>query len=237
MPREYFSERAGRTQPGTIKVRDLKLIFEGLYNKFENAGYFQYHFGKDCVNKGYITGKAGLDMKQTIVLRFGTERKLFPTHDNIRNFNADDLFDLIEFLHDYVAKPTKTFNDEWNDCGLHVTEALGEQGRVEWITQWNPVLARLDFPYRFTKEGIIEVPPSSEGLKKLVDERKLYDDEQNVDAKVKRACHLFLSRNATFDNKREALRELADVLEFLRGEMRKKLPKKETSNLFNIANN
>jgi hypothetical protein len=238
MSREYFSERAGRTKPGTITKEDIKIIFEALYNQFENKGYFQYYFGKKCVDIDHYTlGKAEMDIKQKIAIRFGTERKLNPTSENIRNFSSDDVFDLVEFLHDYIAKPTSTHNHNWNGCGLHVDEASVEQGQADWTAEWNLVLARLDPPYRLTNEGTIEVMPSSEGLKQLVDDRKLYGDTQNVDAKVDRACHLYLGRNATLDDKRDALRELADVLEFLRSEVRKKLPSKEASDLFDIANN
>lgn len=237
MPKEYFSERAGRTKPGTIARRSINTIFESIYNRFEKEGYFQYYFGKDCVDTGYTGGKAGMKLEPMIVIRFGSARKLTPTSENIQNFSGDDVFDLVEFLYDYIAKPTSIYQHNWNGCGLHVLKASVEQGQADWTAEWNLVLARLDPPYRLTNEGTIEVMPSSEGLKQLVDDRKLYGDTQNVDAKVERACHLYLDRNATLEDKRDALRELADVLEFLRSEVRKKLPSKEASNLFNIANN
>jgi len=237
MSREYFSERAGRTKPGPIARGSINTFFESIYNRFEKEGYFQYYFGKDCVNQGHIGGKAGMELEPMLIFQFGSARKLDPTSRNIRGFSADDVFDLVEFLYDNIAKPTEVTQHDWDNSGLHVIDASVEQGQADWIAEWNPILARLDPPYRLTNEGNIEVMPSSEGLKQLVDDRKLYGDTQNVDEKVKRACQLYLGRNATLDDKRNALRELADVLEFLRSEVRKNLPSKEASALFNIANN
>ena len=237
MSREYFSERAGKTKPGPIARRSINTFFASIYNRFEKEGYFQYYFGKDCTVNGYISGEAHMELEPALIFHFGSGRELTPTSENIRNFTPNDVFDLIEFLHDNIARPTKVSDHKWDNCGLHVLDASVEQGQADWVAEWNPILARLDSPYRLTNEGNIEVMPSSEGLKQLVDNRKLYGDTQNVDEKVNRACRLFLGRNATLDDKRDALRELADALEFLRSEVEKKLPSKEAGALFNIANN
>jgi hypothetical protein len=92
-------------------------------------------------------------------------------------------------------------------------------------------------PLPKTEQGIIELRPASPGLLQLVDERVAYGDTENVEKKVEKACRLFLNRNATLADKKNALRELADVLEFLSGETKEKLPPKEEDALFTIANN
>ena len=47
----------------------------------------------------------------------------------------------------------------------------------------------------------------------------------------------FRRHKATLEDRKEAIRELADVLEFLRPEIKQFIEKKDESDLFNIANN
>ena len=55
--------------------------------------------------------------------------------------------------------------------------------------------------------------------------------------KIEHACKLFLKHNATIHDKRDALKNLVDILEPLRNGVVEKLGKKNTSKLFDIANN
>ena len=48
---------------------------------------------------------------------------------------------------------------------------------------------------------------------------------------------VILKRSATLDDKRDAIRNLIDVLELLRKDVQEKLPDKEANDIFNIANN
>jgi hypothetical protein len=52
-----------------------------------------------------------------------------------------------------------------------------------------------------------------------------------------RAIHLFRRYRASIQDRQTAVRELADVLEFLKPKLKEVLMKKDESDLFNIANN
>jgi len=237
MSRKYFSARAGKPQSDFINEKQLKSLFGEYYFKLKNEGYFQHSFGKYCVNNGYMPGSEGVTLKAKMIEVFGNRQdELDPHSSNIEIWYQDDVFDMIEFFYDYIAKPVDTNIHEWDGCGLHVLTAEKESGRKEWIETWNPILARLKPSFRLTNEGKVEFLPKSEGLKKLVDEQTPHKDPENIDSKVKRACNLFLSHNSTIEDKKESLRLLADVLEYLEKDIQKYLSNQDESNIFHIAN-
>jgi hypothetical protein len=62
-------------------------------------------------------------------------------------------------------------------------------------------------------------------------------DSENITKKIDLAVLKFRRHKSTLDDERDALRELADVLEYLRPDIKKVLASKDESDLFNIANN
>ena len=62
-------------------------------------------------------------------------------------------------------------------------------------------------------------------------------DSENITKKIDLAVLKFRRHKSTLDDRRDALRELADVLEYLRPDIIKVLASKDESDLFNIANN
>ena len=66
---------------------------------------------------------------------------------------------------------------------------------------------------------------------------KPYVDFRNVEGKVESAIRKFCWFNSSVEDRREAVRTLADVLEFLRPKIKKALTSKDEDDLFNLANN
>ena len=62
-------------------------------------------------------------------------------------------------------------------------------------------------------------------------------DSENITKKIDLAVLKFRRHKSTLDDRRDALRELADVLEYLKPDIKKVLASKDESDLFNIANN
>ena len=62
-------------------------------------------------------------------------------------------------------------------------------------------------------------------------------DPENVEARVSTAILKFRRRGSSASDRRDAVRDLADVLEFLREEVKKVLKSADESDLFNLANN
>jgi len=239
MTRRYFSQRAGRT-PDKITFDHLKKIVGILYRKFKSEGYFQYNFGYDCVDTGKVPGKITIGLEEQLILTFGSRGELInPDRENgIENFTLlDFVFDLIEFLHDYIAKPTTSEYHTYNNCGLHVSQASSEEGQIVWRDELNKSLNQLDPPYRITSVGNIEGLPPSEGLQNLVDNYEIPSDDGDIDTRIKHSCNMFLKHGSSIEEKRDAIKNLADVLEFLRSDLKDYIPGKEEGELFNIANN
>ena len=75
------------------------------------------------------------------------------------------------------------------------------------------------------------------GLHELLATEIPVHDPKNVDEKVKYAVQKFRLHRASVEEKKEAVRVPADVLEFLRPEIKKLALTKDEGDLFNIANN
>jgi hypothetical protein len=77
------------------------------------------------------------------------------------------------------------------------------------------------------------------GLQHILKAEIVAFDQVNVDSKVMAAIERWRRRHATLDDKKEAVRLLADVFEWLRDTKRLQavLVRKDESDLFNIANN
>ena len=237
MKRIYYSERSGRA-PSSISPDHLKKILDIQYRKFRDKDYFKKAFGYECTDLGDVQGDTGTDLDGKLLLDFGGRgESMIPTLENIMKLDMDSLFDLIEFLHEYVAKPIDPVYHEWYNCGIHVHDASYKEGREEWRSKLNESLSLLEPSYRLNTDGNIELLSSSVGLEHIVDQHTSHGDSENIDEMVNRSCKLFLKRSATLDDKRDAIRNLADVLELLRKDVNEKLPDKEVNDIFNIANN
>jgi hypothetical protein len=62
-------------------------------------------------------------------------------------------------------------------------------------------------------------------------------DPRSIQAKVQNATTRFRARGSNMEDRRLAVRDLADVLEALRAEAQTHMTKKDEATLFNIANN
>ena len=178
-------------------------------------------------------------MKDQLVITFGNRgESLIPTTNNFKYTDLFSLFDLIEFLYDHIAKPVQSSYHEYNNCGIHVgNEADYDFGKCEWREEFNKHLPHLEIPYTLTAEGNIEELPSSKGLENLVRNPTPYNSPKTIDNRIDHACSLFLKGNSTLNEKRDALKNLADVLELLRKDLKSYIPNNEERRLFEIANN
>ncbi|NLI90605.1 MAG: hypothetical protein GX366_09470 [Epulopiscium sp.] len=75
------------------------------------------------------------------------------------------------------------------------------------------------------------------GLKDIFNAELPQYDKENVDIKVQQAIYKYRNRKSTREDRRRAVRDLADILEFLRPKLKLVLGSKDERELFNIANN
>ncbi len=91
--------------------------------------------------------------------------------------------------------------------------------------------------YELSLDGEIQ-ELSKHGLEEIIDADLPVYDKENVNKLVDSAISKFRSRKSNLNDKKSAIKDLADVLEFLRKKLKeyKILSKSDDGNLFEIAN-
>ncbi len=233
--RSYYSTRTGANPKVTIDLDMLRRLFRNLYLALEKEGYFQRAFGYSCVDAGEVPGELGTDIAAEMLARLRKD-DLWPIPDRCSDYSEDDLFDVVEFLWDCVGKPINPWYHTFAHCGLHCDTFDVQAGQDEYRARINEFLCDYEQPYELSARGeILRLP--QEGLVDLVNAPLPPCDPDNVGARVAAATRRFRSRGSSDDEKRGAIRDLADTLEFLRPKARQVLNRKDENDLFNIANN
>jgi len=235
--RSYYAARKGSLKPRPMDFQLLKKVFLQIYRVLEGDLYFQEATGYDCVDAGEIRGLWGCgdrDVKAFIYLKLRMD-DIWPIEENIENYDEPTLFTVIEFLYDYVSKPLDKWHHPWDNCGWHSSEYNRKEGRKEYRTRINEILKDYGPGYELSSDGeILEIAPT--GLEPIFEEIVQTDDSKNIDIRIQYAISKYRRYGATSCDKREAIRYLADVLEFLKkGDIQ--LPSKDDSDLFKIINN
>ena len=144
---------------------------------------------------------------------------IWPIEDNIRYYDEVKLFTLIELIYDHIE-----------DMGIEETILRKKAYRAKI----NTILENYDRGYGLSKDGeILRLSPP--GFKTLIEEVIETNDPENIDSRVKYAVSKFSRYNSSVEDKKEAIRTLADVLEYL-GKFGIKLHNKDDSDLFKIIN-
>lgn len=233
--RNYYSVRTGKITPDQqVNFQVLKKLFLVTFNKLNADGYFQKYFGIDCTD-GYIPGELGEEIDAIMFVNLRKEN-LYPIHKNLPNYTEDDFFDIIEFLYDHCSKGLTGDYHNWNNCGYHYEKFDDNKGQKYFRELINPILREYEDGYEISENGEILIL-SDRGLSNLFEADIPTDDKENISNKMDAAILKFRRHKSTFDDRREAIRELADVLEFLRPSIKDKLKKKDENDIFNIANN
>lgn len=231
--RNYYAARKGILKPTLMDLQLLKKVFSQIYQEFEDNLYFQEATGYHCVDRGEIRGLWGSDIEAFIYLKLRMNN-IWPIQKNIENYDEPTLFTVVEFLHDYVSEPLNKWYHEWDQCGWHCFEFDRDKGREKYRMRMNEILKDYGRGYQLSSDGeILEIAPT--GLEPIFEEIVQTDAPENIDTRIQNAISKYRRYDATSYDKREAIRCLADVLEFLKkDEIR--LPSKDDSDLFRIIN-
>lgn len=233
--RNYYSVRTGKISPDQqVNFEVLKKLFSVTYNKLNSDGYFQKYFGINCED-GYIPGELGQDIDVIVFVSLKKDN-LYPIYQNLPNYTEDDFFDIIEFLHDHCSKGQNGHYHSWNDCGYHYEEFNDIEGQKHFRELLNPILREYKDGFEISESGEILIL-SDNGLSNLFEADIPTNDKDNISNKINSAILKFRRHKSTLDDRKEAIRELADVLEFLRPAIKQHLNKKDENDIFNIANN
>jgi hypothetical protein len=233
--RAYYSTRAGRNSGAALDLPTLKRLFLAIYLDLCGAEHLQEMLGKNCPDDPDAFGVAGRDV-EAYVLRRIRKSDLWPPSKRIDSYTEDDLFDMIEFLYDHVSQGVDGHMHSYGGCGMHYSTFDREPARAAYRTAINDLLADYGTGYALSHAGEIESLPET-GFANLVVAGLPSADPANIDDRVKSAVSKYLRRASTLDDRRDAVRGLADVLEYLRPQLKEVLNSKDESDLFNIANN
>jgi hypothetical protein len=233
--RSYYSVRTGRISDNPkLELEMLRGLFVACYNSFEEKGYFQERLGINCAD-GYIPGNVGdVEIYSFRKLR---RKGLFPIWARQTALTEDEIFDLIEFLYDHASQPTGEGSyHSWNQCGYHYTKFIHGTAQREFRTEVNEFLKDYGDGYELSESGEILTRPGG-ALDALLEAPIPARDASNITARVNAAVIKFRRRSASEEERRDAIRDLADVLEFLRPDIKQALNHQDEADLFNIANN
>jgi hypothetical protein len=155
----------------------------------------------------------------------------------VDQWSEDDLCDYVEVMHDIAARPTRGWFHSYGGCGWHPSDYDRASGQALYRWRINQVLDASTLGLRLAAEGedigrVVRVLPS--GLDELVAE--LADVDVTGDPTVPHAITLFRHHGATREDRRAAVRALADVLEAHRPLLKEELLSKDEGALFQIAN-
>ena len=229
MARRYYSSR---TNPKRLAIEQVYRRFEALYLMFRHKGYFkeqagitQYDF-PDVIKHEAVAALGFLPFPDTEWMQ--------------QNITEDHVFDAIEFLYDYASKP-----GEWGpmetDDGYNYADYYSydqEAGQKEFRHKVNTLLADYKTGFELTKDGRI-LALGTDGLQHILGAELVPYDEANVDSKVRKAIAKWRNRHLSLSEKKDAIRELADVFEWLKKtkDLSSVLDAKDESAIFDIANN
>jgi hypothetical protein len=232
----YYSVRTGKHVAGPVfDLNALKKQFVSIDRHFSDRYYFQEAFGYTCVDAGDVPGTLGLDIAGGILMAT-YKGNLWPIHERIDFYTEDDLFDMIEFSYDHVSKPDKGWHHDFSGCGWHYSTFDRAKGQVEYRAAINRVLPHYGGGYELSEGGEM-LAQTEDGFASLIEAAIPAHDPENVENKMTSAILRFRRYRSSLEDRKHAIRELADVLEYLRPKVKQVLLSKDEADLFNLANN
>jgi len=234
MAHKYYSQRKG-TNPNLkgLPLSDTVDLFLRVYAQLVEDGYFHEAFGFECVDAGHIDGTIR-DIELEMLLTI-SKKGLWPIHKASPHYSEDDFFDVIEFLYQHISKPVDGTYHDWNNCGMHWETFNQAEGRSDFRIKVNAVLAHYAEPFELSANG--EVLSKPEAGFEAIFEADVPSKDTNVIVRINSAILRYRRHGATIDDRRQAVRDLADVLEYLRPKVKTLLTSADDKDLFNIANN
>ena len=234
MTHKYYSQRAG-TNPNLdgLPIEDTVELFLKIYRQLEIDGYFDEAFGFWCVDAGHIEGYVN-DIESEM-LRTVRKKNLWPISKYASSYAEDDFLDVVEFLCQYVSKPIDGTLHSYNECGMHWETFNKKDGQNIFREKINAVLEHYKNRFELSQNGEVLHKPE-EGFEQIFNADVPSKDSNIVD-RVNAATTNFRKHGSSLDDRRQAVRDLADVLEYLRPQVQELLTNKDENDLFNIANN
>lgn len=234
MSHTYYSQRKG-TNPNLsgLPLTDVVDIFIRVLNQLVEDGYFHEAFGYECVDAGYVEGNVR-DIPLEILLTI-RKKDLWPIHTQAKFYSEDDFFDVIEFLHLHISKPLDGHFHSYGECGMHWHKFNKAEGQFEYRRKINSVLSHYVGGFEISADGAVLQTPEA-GFEQIFD-ADIPSKDKSITNRSNAAILSYRKHGSSLDDRRQAVRDLSDVLEYLRPQVKSLLTSSDESDLFNIANN
>ena len=233
----------------------LRRLVISVCDDFSARDYLQEAFGYDCVDAGPVNGTVGSD-PGAFFFRTLMRERVYPwdamvtdPNDSASGFSpvpslvpawtlwdVDTTFDMIEVLHDLISKPEEGRYHDWNDCGWHYSTFDRSAGQLEFRDSINQVLRLGEPEYELDVHGHIVERPPDEFRPLLSAAIPPSTDPDLIMPRLDAAIREFRTRGASLDDRRHAVRDLADVLEVLHADVREHMLTADEKAIYHLAN-
>lgn len=234
MAHSYYSQRSG-TNPNLqgLPLGDVVDLFVRVFEQLREDGYFSEAFGFSCTDMDHVPGKVrDVELEMLLTIK---KKWLWPIQSHKFSYSEDDLFDVIEFLFQHVSKPIDGTYHNHNNCGMHWETFNQSEGRIVFRERINTLLSNYEKRFELSANGEVLQKPE-EGYEPIF-QADIPSKDGNVVGRINAAVLRYRRHGSTFDDRRQAVRDLADVLEYLRPQVKVLLTAADDKDLFNIANN
>lgn len=251
--RQYFSERLGRG-PKAEPLNEERLLYlvAQTLEDLRERGFMQEAFGYECVDAGTVDGSVGGNPERFFLREIGREG-IWPYWEDVEmgdgyttweisrysQWDQDTLFDFLEVMHDQVSAPVPHDGEyhAYGDCGWHYTEFNRSAGQLVFREELSEVLRRADPPYELSALGqVVEAGPQE--FAQLLEAAVPPGTEHDlVTRRIDSSVEKFRARGSSTLDRQHAVRDLADVLEALRADLKVSMLPADENALFDVANN
>ena len=232
--RRYWSQRHG-ADGGRVSLPVACRLFRSLLASLSERGYFQEQIGFSCIDAGDVLGEAGPN-PEGYALRKTRLEGVWPVTDAALDWDELHLMTAIEFAHDHISRPVAGDFHSYGGCGWHYETFDPAKGQEEFRHEVNSIIGDLGEGFELGVDGeIVRTAPS--GLAALVEAPLPRQSGAITRETLDDAIRKFRTRSSSTSDRRDAVRDLAGVLELLRPKLKTVLMSPDERDLFNIANN
>jgi len=229
MKRQYYSQR---TNPKKLTLIGVCIKFTSVYELLAEKDYFKEELD---IRRGVSVSE---EAKHNAIIELDFQP--FPIDEwDDKKLTEENLFDTIEYLYDKISKPGE-IEDLVSESGYNYWDYESYDkaaGKKEYRGYMNSFLSRYRDGYELLGDGRI-LSLGSDGIQHVLEADLPVLGEKNIDAKVKEAIEKWRNRELNLNSRREAIRDLADVFEWLKSSdmLKNVLNKRDESVIFEIAN-
>lgn len=231
-----WSERHGRgPKAAPLNLRQTCRLFANIVAEFNRRGWFQESFGFDCIDAGFVPGRLGEAVQDALLLETGRDN-VWPVDEHLDTWDEDTLFDMVEYLFRNVSAGLEdpAHYHSFGDCGWHFATFDRDIGQQKYRSKINQFLPKYDDGYELSEEGAVVRVLGAEFSDLEQASEKSASLPPGDEELIQRAIQKFRSRDRS--TQRDAIRDLADVLERNRKLIDTHLFSRDEAALYEIAN-